>query len=302
MKNISWLSAIAISALMTAPLAAEQVNIETAQGPVTVETNPATIVVLDVAAIDTLNALGVPIAGIPAPHYVGYLDQVAADAANVGSLFEPDFEALANLAPDLIIAGGRSSTQIDPLSEIAPTIDMTIWGDGHVEQSLARLEAYGTITGKSELAAELASAFTTKLEDAKQAVAGKGNALIVLANGPKVSAYGAGSRFGWLHLALGLPEAVEGVDAQTHGEAISFEFIAEANPDWLIVIDRGAAIGAEGESAAQTLDNPLVTETDAWKAGRVIYLNSANIYIAGGGIQSMSGTLDEIIAAFAGAS
>ncbi|MBL4811664.1 MAG: siderophore ABC transporter substrate-binding protein [Rhodobacteraceae bacterium] len=282
----------------TSPVLADDVTIETATGPVAVAALPETLVVLDIGAIDTLDALGVTIAGVPTPLYVSYLDHVGAQATIVGSLFEPDFEALVNLNPDLIIAGGRSSTQVEPLSEIAQTVDMTIWGDNHIDQVLARLAAYGALTGNVEVAQELTDAFNAKLETARAAIDGKGAALIVLTNGPNVSAYGAGSRFGWLHGALNLPEAVEGVDAQTHGEAISFEFIAEANPDWLLVVDRGAAIGADGESAAQTLNNALVTGTNAWQNDHVIYLHAANIYIAGGGIQSMNATLDQLIAAF----
>lgn len=302
MTHFTGFASIALALSLTSTAFADEVTIETALGAATINAQPEIIVALDVAAIDTLDALGVTVAGIPAPHFVGYLDEVAANATVVGSLFEPDFEALVNLNPDLIVAGGRSSTLVEPLSEIAPTIDMTIWGDNHVDQVLARLAAYGVITGTEDKAAELETALTDKIAAASAAIEGQGTGLIILANGPKVSAYGAGSRFGWLHAALGLPEAVEGVDAQTHGEAISFEFIAEANPDWLLVIDRGAAIGAEGESAAQTLDNALVAGTNAAQNGHVIYLNSANIYIAGGGVQSMSSTLDEIIAAFGGES
>ncbi|KXF92780.1 hypothetical protein [Phaeobacter inhibens] len=52
-------------------------------------------------------------------------------------------------------------------------------------------------------------------------------------------------------------------------------------------------------AAAATLDNALVTGTEAWKKGQVIYLDSAAIYIAGGGIQSMTATLEQIRAGFA---
>ena len=298
---MSFYTKIAVAsaaACLAAPALAEDVSISTYAGDVTVAANPQTIAVLDIAAIDTLDALGVPIAGIPAPQYVDYLDDVAAGATTVGSLFEPDFEGLAILNPDLIVAGGRSSSQVEPLSEIAPTVDMTIWGDNHIEQVLAGLDGFGRLTGKQAEAAVLTDAFNARMAEAQAAVADKGNALVVMTNGGKVSAYGAGSRFGWLHNALNLPEAVEGVDDETHGEAISFEFIAEANPDWLIVIDRAAAIGQESEAADTTLDNPLVAGTNAWSTGQVIYLNSANVYIAGGGYQAMMHTFDTLIAGF----
>lgn len=298
MSHFTKFAVASATVCLAIPALAEDVSINTYAGDVTVAANPQTIAVLDIAAIDTLNALGVPIAGIPAPQYVDYLGDVAADAITVGSLFEPDFEGLAILNPDLIVAGGRSSSQVEPLSEIAPTVDMTIWGDNHIEQVLSRLDGFGVLTGKETEAAALTAAFNARLADAQTAIDGKGNALVVMTNGGKVSAYGAGSRFGWLHNALNLPEAVEGVDDETHGEAISFEFIAEANPDWLIVIDRSAAIGQDGEAAATTLDNPLVAGTTAWSTDQVIYLNSANVYIAGGGYQAMMDTFETLIDGF----
>ena len=274
------------------------VEIETARGPAMVPDNPQKIAVLDLAALDTLEALGIPVAGTVAKRFVGYLDDITAEP--VGSIFEPDLEALNALAPDLIIVGSRSAELVDDLAQFAPTIDMTIWGDNLVAQSLARVAAYGTIFAKNAEAQALTASFNATLEAAKAATADKGTALIVMTNGPKISAYGKGSRFGWLHNELGLAEAVAGVDDSTHGEAISFEFIREADPDWLIVIDRVAAIGAEGENAKQTLDNELVTDTKAWKSGQVVFLDSAPIYITGGGYQSMMMTMKQITTAFGG--
>ncbi|MCB4456819.1 siderophore ABC transporter substrate-binding protein [Leisingera sp. McT4-56] len=278
---------------------AQGLAVETARGRIELPESLERIVVLDVAAADTLGALGVQPVGVPAEMYVSYLDDLQAQAASAGTLFEPDFEAIAMLAPDLIVAGGRSSAQVEPLAEIAPAIDMTIWGTDLAGQALARLRSYGELTGREDRAEELEAAFNAKLAEARAAVDGRGDALIVMTNGPRISAYGAGSRFGWLHQALGLPEAVPDLDAQTHGEAVSFEFIAAADPDWLIVVDRAMALGQSNQAAAVTLDNALVAGTKAWAAGQVIYLNAANIYVAGGGIQSMSATLAEIKAGFA---
>ncbi|GLO72594.1 iron ABC transporter substrate-binding protein [Phaeobacter inhibens] len=305
---------------LAGPAAADQITTDTDRARVPVMTalgmrelpaQPQKIVVLDIAAADTLAALEVPIAGLPSRLYVDYLNKQQAEAAPMGTLFEPDFEAIAGLAPDLIVAGGRSSRQVEALSEIAPTIDMTIWGASHVDLALSRLRSYGALMGRSATASALEAAFLAKLEAARAAVDGRGRALIVMTNGPKVTTYGAQSRFGWLHGALNLPEAVieqpeataleedTTAEAAAHGEAISFEYIAQANPDWLIVIDRANAIGQDNQAAAATLDNALVTGTEAWKKGQIIYLNSAAIYIAGGGIQSMTATLEQIRAGFA---
>jgi len=67
----------------------------------------------------------------------------------------------------------------------------------------------------------------------------------------------------------------------------------------LIVIDRAAAIGQEGDAATETLDNVLVHETAAWANDKVIYLNNANVYISNGGIQSMTQIVSQFATTFA---
>ena len=299
MRIFHWAALAIAAALGTQASLAETVSVRTASGEAEVPLEPAKIVVLDVAAVDTLAALGVKIAGTPENLYVDYLSGIATAAEPVGTLFEPDFEAINALAPDLIIAGGRSSTQVEALSAVAPTIDMTIWGDGLLDQARARLAAYGAMFGKTEEAGKLDTDLKNAIDAFRQQGAAAGKALIVLTNGPKISVYGPGSRFGWLHTELGIAPAVEDIEESTHGEGVSFEFIRDVDPDWLLVIDRAAAIGADGASARETLDNRLVAETKAWKNGQVVYLDAARIYISAGGYQSVLGTLADLSAAFA---
>ena len=290
--------AIATRAAFATPALAADVTIATARGDVTLAAKPATLAVFDIAALDTIAALGVMPAGVPDKLYVDYLAEVGASAAPVGTIFEPNLEALAALGPDLIVIGSRSSTQGEALAPLAPTIDMTIGAD-LVADARARVLAYGSLFGREDKAAELVAALDAKLAAVQAAAAGKGGALILMTNGPKVAAYGKGSRFGWLHSTLNLPEAHENLNPETHGDAVSFEFIAETNPEWLIVVDRAAAIG-EASSAQATLDNPLVKGTIAGTKGQIIYLNPTPLYVAGGGYTSVMGTLDELLAAFGG--
>ncbi|WP_036264606.1 siderophore ABC transporter substrate-binding protein [Mesorhizobium sp. WSM2561] len=294
-----WLkSVLALPALALFLVQAFATEIETANGPVTVGKTPQTLAVFDIAAVDTLNSLGVKIAGLPDKLYVPELVVLKDGAEIVGTLFEPDLEALSALAPDLIIVGGRSSPQLAATSRIAQSIDMTMNGDDLFAQAKQRLMAYGALVGKPAEAAALASELDDALSSTRVAVKGKGTALILMTSGPKVTAYGKESRFGWLHSALQLTPAVEDVEAATHGEAISFEFLRDANPDWLIVLDRAAAIGSGEQNAKATLDNELVAETTAWKKGQVVYMPAADFYIAAGGVQSTKRVLETIRDAF----
>ena len=116
-----------------------------------------------------------------------------------------------------------------------------------------------------------------------------------MTSGGEVNAYGLGSRFGWVHDVLGFTPVIEDIEAATHGEAISFEFILEANPDWLLVLDRDAAVGEDGsEAAEQILDNELVAQTTAWSSGQVIYLDPVDWYIIAGGLPALERMVDAI--------
>jgi len=287
------LAAACLASAIPASLA-ESVTVETARGPVEIATVPEKIVVYDIAALDTLSALGVDVAGTPGDVYVDYLDEVRAAAEPVGTLFEPDFEAVYALKPDLVITGTRSAGQTGPLGELAPAIDMTISGTELVAQARARLAAYGELFGKQELASRLDADLQASIDTVKTAAEGAGKALIVLTNGPKISVYGPGSRFGWLHTDLGIAPASADIHASNHGEAVSFEFIRDLNPDWLLVVDRASAVGANSASARATLDNQLVAETTAWKKGQVIYLDPGKIYISAGGYRALRATLGEL--------
>jgi iron complex transport system substrate-binding protein len=295
------ISTIAAATLAFSTLSVQAAEIATAKGPVNIAKTPATIAVFDIAAIDTLDRIGIKPAGVPEKLFLSQLERLKQGAEIVGDLFEPDLEALSALGPDLIIVGGRSSTKTDAAAKVAQTIDMTMDGDDLVAQAKQRLATYGALFGKQAEAEKAASELDDQIKAAKVAVAGKGNGLIVMTNGPKVTAYGPGSRFGWVHTVLDLPPAVPDVKAADHGEAVSFEFIAKANPDWLLVLDRAAAIGSGEQGAEATLDNELVAQTTAWKKGQVIYLPAGEFYIAAGGVQSMQRVLATVAEAFADA-
>jgi iron complex transport system substrate-binding protein len=290
--------AVLAASLCLAACPALALDVETYAGKVTVEGTPKTVAVFDIAALDTLLAIGVTPAGIPQNLYLPELADLKDKAEVVGDIFEPDLEALSALSPDLIIVGGRSSGKEKQTVKVAPSLDMTMNGANVIEEARERAATYGRIFARQAEADKAIADFNAALERAKSAVAGKGKGLILMTNGPKITAYGIESRFGWVHKALDLPPAVNDVQAATHGEPVSFEFIRKADPDWLLVLDRAAAIGANEQSAKATLSNPLVAETKAWKAGHVIYLPSADFYIAAGGLKATERVLAAIETGF----
>ncbi|SDD33272.1 iron complex transport system substrate-binding protein [Paracoccus isoporae] len=294
MRRISAL-VLAAASLATAA-GAQDVTIATAQGEATVPASPEIVVAYDVAAIDTLQSLGVELAGVPDNLYIPSLS--ADGAETVGTLFEPDLEKLAGIGPDLVVVGARSAPALNAVSQLAPAIDMTI-GSELLEDAKARIAAFGTIFDRQQQAEALTATLDDKIAALGDAAADSGTALILMTNGTKMAAYGPGSRFGWLHDVTKMPPAIPELAAtENHGNVLTHEAIAEADPDWLFVLDRGAAIGEDGQSAAQTLASPLIEGTTAWQNDQVVYLPAAELYIGGGGYSSLVTVIDALTEAF----
>ena len=79
-----------------------------------------------------------------------------------------------------------------------------------------------------------------------------------------------------------------------HGDSVSYEFLSELNPSWLIVIDRDAAIGSEGDSAQVLLDNDLVNATTAAQQDAILYPTPDSWYVALGGLTAVGNTYDDV--------
>ena len=286
------LAMTACSGSATATPAAESaaiITVEHAQGStMNVPVNPERVFTFDLGVLDTLDALGVEPAGVPDASYPASLSKYAdAKYEKIGSLKEPDFEAVSAGAPDLIIISGRTAGAYEELSKIAPTIDLSIDAANPMESFKDQTKILGTIFNKSaEVDAKLADLDAT-IAATKTEAAAAGKGLIVLTSGGEVTAYGAGSRFGLIHDVLGVPTAADVKAEGSHGESVSFEYIKQVNPDLLYVINRDTAVGSEAAAANPVLDNELVQSTNAAKNNKIISLDPAAWYIVGYGLNNV---------------
>lgn len=297
------LSAAAVSLALTAGAVAQDVIITHPQGETTINGVPEKVFVIDWAAFDNLTALGIDVAGAPGSNAPGYLaDSVPAGLVNVGSLFEPDFEAIAAEQPDLVIVAGRSAATYPTVSEIAPTIDMSVSNvEGIVDGVKGNLETLGEIFDVEAKADELIASLDAKVAEARDLAADEGTGLVIVTNAGNIGIYGPDSRVAWVYNELGVPSVFDEVDDRDHGgDAISFEYLLENNPDWLFVVDRDAGVGNEG-AARQLLDNELVHQTTFWQNDQIIYLDPQAAYITMHGYSGLMLMLDQIIEGYSSA-
>lgn len=273
-------------ALLSSGLALADFTIHTARGEVTFKEHPKKVAVYDLGTLDTLDALGVTVAGVPENKYLPYLDGIRSKGKKIGTIFEPNYEKLHALKPDLVIVAERTAKKFDEMSKMFTTIDTTINQQDMFNSSIGRLWSMGKLFNKEEEAQKIEDELIKLRDDTRAAVKGKGNALLLMVNGGKVSSFGSKSRFGWVHSVLDIPSADKNILYANHGQPVSFEFINKTNPDWLIVLDRGAAINKNEKLAKDVLDNALVRETTAWKKNQIIYLSPA-AYLSAGGVNQI---------------
>lgn len=273
-----------------------EVTIDHELGQTVVEKNPETVVVFDLGVLDSLDTLGVEVAGVPVESVPDYLSQYES-AENVGTLFEPDFEKIFDMQPDLIIISGRAQEAYEELSEIAPTLFMSTDPTRYLESFKENVTLLGDIFGKEDLAAEKITEIETSVAALQEKTTTNDvSGLIVLANDGSLSAFGPESRFGFLHGDFGVEPADENIEESSHGQSISFEYIVETDPEYLFVVDRGAIVGGES-SAQQTVENEVTESTTAYQEGKIVYLDPVYWYITTGGISATEGMIAEVEAA-----
>ncbi|MFS0925950.1 siderophore ABC transporter substrate-binding protein [Enterococcus durans] len=266
---------------------------------VEVQKNPQKVVVFDNGSLDTLDALGVGdrVIGAATKNLPSYLDKYK-DVESAGGIKEPDLEKINQLQPDLIIISGRQSDYKEELAKIAPTLYLAVDTKEPWESVQQNVNALAEIFGKEDKAKEELATLTKEIEETKEKASKlEQTALVTLVNEGQLSAYGSGSRFGLVHDVFGFKQADDQIEASTHGQSVSYEYILEKNPGILFVVDRTKAIGGD-DSKDNVSANELVEQTDAGKNDQVISLQPDVWYLSGGGLESMKLMIEDVNQAF----
>lgn len=278
----------------------ETMAIEHKLGPTEVVEKPTQIVVLDIGALETMHVLSVKPVGIPKKFMPDYLSVLKEDEqiADVGSVIEPDFEAISALNPEVILISTRQERFYEELSEIAPTIFVGTDSKDYIPSFKRNTMTVAKIVDREDEAVAKLEVLVQKIADAQERFSkDERKALFLIYNNGRFSAFGQGSRFGFIHDVLGMKPVMDFNDESVHGQRISNELIAEANPDYLFIIDRNAVVLDKVSNKAE-IENPLLQQTSAFKNGKVFYLDPNVWFISGGGLLSVHMMLDDVIALF----
>ncbi|THU05120.1 siderophore ABC transporter substrate-binding protein [Lampropedia puyangensis] len=304
-----------------APAAAQEpqqtpapVQVTAAYSPITVEHQlgttvidklPQRVVALDMNEVDFLDQLGVPVAGMPkdfVPHFLRQY-QTMNEVQDTGAIVQPNLEQVYAAKPDLILITSLQANHYQELSRIAPTIHFDVnYRDSqtnHIAVVREHLLTLGRIFNKQALAQQKAEQLDAKVAQARNLIQDRPEkALIVLHNNGAFSSFGLQSRYGFIFNALGVQSASPAVETGLHGQPISSEFISQADPDILYIVDRTAVMEKRPALNADSLANPLLRQTKAWKSGRVVFADAQAWYVTAASPTSLQLIIDDVMQAY----
>ena len=271
-------------------------------GTTVIEQRPHRVAVLDMNEVDFLDQLGVPVAGMVKDYVPHFLARYKDDAGirDLGAIVQPNLEHIHALKPDLVLVTSIQANHYKELSQIAPTlhfdVDYQNSQSQHIDVVKQHLLTLGRIFGKEDIASEKAAELDAKVMAARKVTQARPEkALIVLHNNGAFSAFGVQSRYGFVFDALGVKPASSAIEAGLHGQPISSQFIQQANPDIIYVVDRTAVMEHRPVMTAEQMGNPLLRQTNAWKNGRVVFVDADAWYITAASVTSLKLVIDDVL-------
>ncbi|MEV1290373.1 iron-siderophore ABC transporter substrate-binding protein [Micromonospora sp. NPDC049679] len=273
--------------------AAQTRTVETAFGGVAVPATPTRIVALGDAVLDSALALGVTPVGTLSSRGGNTVSTYLADKAGgvtiVGTVREPNLEAIVTAKPDLIIAAaGTAQAQYDSLKAIAPTVVPKINGFGDWE---SETRTVGDALGKREQADQVLADIEKRARDIAARRGAGGTAAVVrwMPTGPLIMS--SSLMPGRLVQLTGdkLPSAADFTD-KPHTDPLSLENLGQVDADFIYV----ATLNADGEKAlAAAKAQPAFARLKAAAAGRVAAVDGG-VWSSGAGPVAAGKVLDDI--------
>lgn len=267
-------------------------TVEHAMGSTEIPERPERVVVLDTGELDSALSLGVtPVGAVTTAvdsEFLSYLADDAADVEVVGTIAEPDLEAIAALAPDLILSNVvRHEDIYDQLSQIAPTVFAADLGDTWKENLLLDAEALGLEDRAQEMLEEYEADAAALGEDIGDP-AGTTVSTIRFVGGV-IRAYNADSFIGTVMADIGLDHLQVATDRATFAE-LSAEQITQADADIVLYSSYGPAADSGEE---QVVAGPLWPRLGAVAEGRAVQVED-DVFYTGIGLRAATLQLEQL--------
>lgn len=294
--SLAALTVLALAGCSSAATStAEPTNTPTEQPSlVTIEDNKGTheidlplksVVALDNRTFETLASWGVELTAGAVTLMPSTISYAKDDSIiDIGSHTEPNLEAIVAVQPDVVVNGQRFAQHHDDIAALVPDAAIIELepreGEPFDEELKRQITVLGEVFGKQEEAKQLVDDFDAAIERAAAAYDAADTAIAVSTSGGEIGylAPTVGRTLGPVFDILRLTPALEVAEASDNhrGDDVSVEALAAANPDWILVMDRDAAITADDPSyspASDILENSdALAGVSAVKSGRIVYM------------------------------
>ena len=243
------------------------------------------VVATDNRTFETLDSWGIKLtAGAVSlmPDTISYTKDK--EILDLGNHKEPNLESVVTVEPDLIINGQRYAQYAEKFKELAPEATIVSLDPREGEPFDTELErqttTLGEIFSKQDEAKKLVDDFEAAQKRVTDSYNREDTVMGLIASGGELgySAPSTGRTVGPMFDFLNLTPALELEESSTdhEGDDVSVEAIAKSNPDWIIVMDRDAAVGSDGEEykpAKELLENSeALQNVTAAKEGHVVVM------------------------------
>lgn len=262
-----------------------------AMGETEIPAQPERVVVLDTGELDSVTALGIePVGAVRAPVEDGlldYLENMTAGTELIGTISEPDLEAIAGLQPDLILSNQlRHGDIYDELSQIAPTVFTETVGVAWKDNFLLHAEALGK-TGQAD---QMLADYHARAEQLGEAIPGPQPTISIVRFLPgQTRLYQNASFIGTILHDVGLPRP-EPQDVDDFALMISVEQINLADGEVIFASHYGPP---DETTRLGIIDGSLWNSLEAVQDGRVYEVND-DTWMLGIGIQAANIVLDDL--------
>lgn len=263
-------------------------TVKHAMGTAEVPVDPKRVVVLDTGELDDALALGVkPVGAVRidvSQDFLSYLGDQTNGIEMVGSIAEPNLEAIAALKPDLILSSTvRHEAIYEQLNAIAPTVLAPDLGDTWKDN----FRLYADALNKKQQAERMIADFEQRAAELGKTLPEDMTMGIVRFLPGQIRLYSDRSFHGTILTDMGVqvPEPARGEDTYLE---LSPEQVTKADSDVMYVSTYGPE--KDTDKAAVT-GGPLWKTLDAVKQGDVYTINDD--LLSGIGIQAAQQSLDQ---------
>ncbi len=214
------------------------------------------VVVATVPGVHILDALGIPMVGVPTSSYD--LPESVADVTRIGSAMTPDMEIIASLEPTVVISVDSLSvdmkSQFDQLGIESVFVNLSSY-DGLKEGIVTLGERFGKATEAADLVKSLEEQETSVVTsiEGKEAP----SVLIIFGAGTSFMVASESSYVGDLVKRVGGENVL--VDAPSSFSPVDMEYLADKNPDYILFMSH-----ANPEESLKAFEEEFATN-EAWQ-------------------------------------